>query len=424
MKKLFTTNTIRVILATIFAVSIQATAISKTPDSMNRSRIKPTKVDLKTGDTQQFYVIKEPARLTAAFATNKVVWFVNGIKGGNATVGTISAEGLYTAPEKKPDSPEIHIGARINSSSNKNLWATVLLDSKTPKYKTVNKWEEIDNLNAPTSFAVEKNGNILFVDGKIKRFSTECEFIHQMGESIGEFEGSVLEPLEIAVDPVGNIVLSNKRTGPPRIQIFEKDGTFLRAFAPKGTTTERVMDTRGIAFNSKNQIYIGDIDNMRVSVFEHSGELVQTIGGKGSYPGKLNVPYGLDIDPNDDLFVASYFGPCQKFTTDGHLLDDFLYPDPPSGPVYFTDLACNQWGDVYILIKGAKNEKGEFADILDKKGNPVHILKYNNNGDFICNISLSEKNIDALQLEINELGELYVFFQTGEGYGVEIIKQK
>lgn len=444
MKKfILNINTVKLLFILMTVSLLVCNGFANEPDAMNRNRIKPTLVNLNPKAEQQFYVVKEPGRLKAAFATNKVMWYVNGILGGNKTVGTISKEGLYQAPEISPKSPEIHIGATINTGSNKSLWATVLFNGKRPSYKTVLEFGELNDslkhLKDPTAIALEQDGNILIADGIIKRFSKVGNFIDEIGEKKGEYEGSLSNSLNLAIDKEGLIFVSDAKTAPFRIQTFTQKGRFLYGFAPKGTSDKRVMDTRGMAFNSKQQLYVGDIDNNRVSVFEHSGDLIQTFGAKGAFPGELNMTYGLTIDSNDDLFVVNYFGPCQKFTPDGQFLFDFLFPNPPIGPIYFTDIASDLWGNVYLIVKGTikyeekfevkendesnKNEE-KFEVAHDDKGNSVHIMKYNNNGDFVANIQLSKLERNALRLIVDNYGKIYVLFKGEEKIGVEILEQQ
>jgi len=428
MKKI-TLNTFAVqSLLTLMLISLPYNGFTKEADSMNRAQIKPKSVNLTPGAEQQFYVVKEPGRLTAAFATNKVTWSVNGVPGGDESVGKITKDGIYKAPENVPGSPEIHIEARINSVSNKILWATVLFNGIRPSYETVDEWGELkDNLKHlkdPTAIALEQNGNILIADGIIKRFSNDGKFINEIGESKGDYEGSLINPFDLAINNDGLIYVSDNKTGPPRIQVFSHDGKYLYGFAPKGTSEGRVLNTRGMAFNSRKQLYVGDIDNIRISVFEHSGDFVQTFGQKGIFPGELNVPFGLTTDTNDDLFVVNYFGPCQKFTSDGHFLFDFSYPNPPDGPVYTTDIASDRWGNVYLIVKGSQKSEKEFDDVVDEEGNPVHIMKYNNNGIFVANIQLAKNDRNALRLIVDDYGKIYVLFNGEKEIGVEILDQK
>ncbi len=53
--------------------------------------IQPASVNLSAAGSQQFTVAGAPAGVA-------VSWAVNGVVGGNATMGTISTSGLYQAP--------------------------------------------------------------------------------------------------------------------------------------------------------------------------------------------------------------------------------------------------------------------------------------------------------------------------------------
>jgi hypothetical protein len=58
--------------------------------------VVPASATVRAQSTQTF-----TATVTGSSNTN-VTWSVNGIAGGNATLGTISAAGLYTAPNNLP----------------------------------------------------------------------------------------------------------------------------------------------------------------------------------------------------------------------------------------------------------------------------------------------------------------------------------
>ena len=397
------------------------------PDAMNRARIKPTITEIKSGSEQQFYIVSEPGRLTSAYATNKVSWFVNDYPGGNEMFGTITEDGLYLAPQKVPQSSEIHICAEVKNVSNRYLWATVLLNGKRPGYKTVKEWGEdvgdSKHLKDPMAIDVESNGNILIADGTLLRFSPNGKFLNQLGYTKGDVEASMAGLINVKVDAQGNIFISDTETGTPRIQAFSQNGVYLYGFGHKGTGPGKVMDTRGMAFDTEQRFYIGDIDNMRVNVYEHSGKFIQSIGKKGARTGEFNAPYGIALDGNNDLFVASYFGPCQKLTSDGHFILDFAYADPPDGPIYFTDVASDHWGNVYLIVWGASTPDGGFQSIMDSNGERVDIVKYNNNGDFVTNLRLSSKDHKAERIVVDRLGKIFVLYKGEKKIGVEILDQ-
>lgn len=63
--------------------------------------------------------VNQTAQLSATVNSpdQGVIWEVNGIAGGNATVGTISTGGLYTAPAQVPDPDTVQVGAAAHVDS-------------------------------------------------------------------------------------------------------------------------------------------------------------------------------------------------------------------------------------------------------------------------------------------------------------------
>lgn len=68
--------------------------------------ITPTSTQMYVGDQQQF------AATVAGAVNNSITWEVNGVVGGNSSIGTISQAGLYTAPAQVTD-----VGIAVEASS-------------------------------------------------------------------------------------------------------------------------------------------------------------------------------------------------------------------------------------------------------------------------------------------------------------------
>ncbi len=83
--------------------------------------LQPTQVSVPLSQSQQF-------QATVTGTTNKsVTWFANGVAGGNASVGTISPSGLYTAPSTMPSPPAITVTASSDADSTATGSALVTL---------------------------------------------------------------------------------------------------------------------------------------------------------------------------------------------------------------------------------------------------------------------------------------------------------
>jgi len=80
-------------------------AVSAEPFTVGQVTVTPSEAILFTSATQQFTA-------TVSVSDDKrVTWSVNGIAGGNATVGIITPEGLYTAPAAVPTPATVTIRA-------------------------------------------------------------------------------------------------------------------------------------------------------------------------------------------------------------------------------------------------------------------------------------------------------------------------
>jgi len=91
----------------------------------------PTQASVAVGRTQQF-----TAKVTGT--TNAAVkWTVNGVAGGNATTGTISTAGLYTAPTTVPSPAKVTISAASAEDANISASAAVTVQSGLPVLSAV-----------------------------------------------------------------------------------------------------------------------------------------------------------------------------------------------------------------------------------------------------------------------------------------------
>ncbi|HEX9760578.1 MAG TPA: Ig-like domain-containing protein, partial [Candidatus Acidoferrales bacterium] len=83
--------------------------------------VSPSSASLLTGESQQFTATVTGSSNTA------VTWAVNGVSGGNATVGAISTAGLYTAPSAAPSGAvTIRATSAASSSSSGSATASVV----------------------------------------------------------------------------------------------------------------------------------------------------------------------------------------------------------------------------------------------------------------------------------------------------------
>jgi len=118
--------------------------------------VTPPSATLRGGNTQSFAAQVKGA----AVAVN---WSVNGVAGGNAANGTISATGLYTAPEFPPASNAITIGAVETSDSTKTASSAVTLENPIPQIATATPMSiQVGAFNLTVSGAHFANGATIY----------------------------------------------------------------------------------------------------------------------------------------------------------------------------------------------------------------------------------------------------------------------
>ncbi len=98
--------------------TVFVTVTAATPVSVS---ISPASASVRVKQTKQFTA-------TVLNTTNKTVtWKVNGIAGGNGTVGTISASGLYKAPNSVPNPAVVTVSATSAADTSKSASAAVTI---------------------------------------------------------------------------------------------------------------------------------------------------------------------------------------------------------------------------------------------------------------------------------------------------------
>lgn len=128
-------------------------------------------------------------------------------------------------------------------------------------------------------------------------------FVRSFGSGSGTAAGQFSGPEQVAV--VGNDVyvadFSNNR-----IQRFNKStGAYVSQFGVGGSGAGQLSGPSGLVYNPTNGLlYVGEVNNNRISVFSTSGTYQFQFAALGSGNGQLNNPFVLGVDSRGNVYVA------------------------------------------------------------------------------------------------------------------------
>lgn len=272
----------------------------------------------------------------------------------------------------------------------------------------------IGEVNKPRSLTCDTNGNVYVVDmtGRVQKFSPEGRYIShwQMPET------DLGKPKGMGRDHDGNIIVVEPHY--QRVNHFTTDGKLVAQWGCRGTNEGCFMLPRGIAENSKHEIFVSEymgaervqrfqVSNLQSEVANVSHphpasstnwpytsvdkplttiadrgtsdsaaahretQLLQVIGRAGTGPGEFNRAEGVCVDAQDRLYVAdSCNHRIQIFAPDGKFLREFGHAGTKLGELsYPYDVAVDHAGNIFVCEFGNSR-----IQVFDPNCQPVEII--------------------------------------------------
>jgi DNA-binding beta-propeller fold protein YncE len=152
-----------------------------------------------------------------------------------------------------------------------------IFEDKQGKYNSLTIYEVPDTAPKKLSSLPETTAN-MFEGGK--------------GTGSGQFD----EPLGIAVDRAGNVLVADTRNA--RIEKFTSSGLFITSIGTRGTGYGQFSEPNGIAIDGKGNIYVADAGNHRVQKLAPDGSAVAQWSDPGFYG-----PRDIAIGPDNSIYV-------------------------------------------------------------------------------------------------------------------------
>lgn len=168
------------------------------------------------------------------------------------------------------------------------------------------------DLKSVGSFTIDKKlGRIIIPDATsnaVAIFTTDGKLLKSFGKK-GGMDGEFNYPISAALDSRGNIFVTDSFNA--QVQKFTSEGVFISKFGKRGDAAGDFGIIKGIAIDSDDNIYVSDGKFHRVLIFNSEGALLMSLGSAhGQRPGESIIaagfllPFGVYIDKKNQIFVA------------------------------------------------------------------------------------------------------------------------
>jgi DNA-binding beta-propeller fold protein YncE len=195
---------------------------------------------------------------------------------------------------------------------------------------------------------------------------------------LSKIPGSFRNGSGVAVSKDGTIFIAD--LGESQIEVYDSSFKFLRCFGSIGSGDGQFQYIQQIRFDQDENLYVLDYFLCRIQVFSKDGKLIRQLGEKGDQPSQLQFPNDFDfLNANEIVIVDSSTNfdretkkSLKVFSIDGNFIRSFFKEEKyTSQKVSYHSLMIDQKGYVYI-------------DSLDYDSFKSGYLKFSQDGAFVC----------------------------------------
>jgi DNA-binding beta-propeller fold protein YncE len=129
----------------------------------------------------------------------------------------------------------------------------------------------------------------------------QVTFLNSWG-SYGSGSGQFDDPAGVAVSASGNVYVTDLENN--RVEIFNSFGVYQSSFGSYGSAGGDFAYPNAVAASGSGNVYVADTDNNRVEIFNSSGVYQSSFGSSGSAAGDFAYSEGVAVSGSGNVYVA------------------------------------------------------------------------------------------------------------------------
>ena len=120
--------------------------------------------------------------------------------------------------------------------------------------------------------------------------------------SPGTENGQFNRAENVAVGPRDEVFVADSCNH--RIQVFDRDGKFLRCHGRAGSHPGEFSYPYDIRVDASGNQYICEFGNSRITILDARDQVIEVVGGAGAAPGRFANPWSIALDSKGNLYIA------------------------------------------------------------------------------------------------------------------------
>lgn len=231
----------------------------------------------------------------------------------------------------------------------------------------------VEGLDGPSGIRVDRNFRLIvceFGPHQVTTLDPSGRVVSRLGRE-GVKRGQFLFPQSSACDAEGKMLVVDSMY---RMQLFDRNGRFLKCVGTKGKAPLQFMDPVSVAISQDKRVFICERENHRIQVLDREFSFLAFLGKPGRKECEFYLPSDITLSDAGRLFVAdSGNHRIQVLTLDGDFLQSFGRKGSEVGELYLPSHICIDSYGVYVTEEGNHRvsvftRSGIFIRTIGEKG--------------------------------------------------------